>query len=875
MRAPRERVRASPRWARLLLRCAATREQADDLIGDLEESYRAANTDGHFLAQVRAGIDTVDIALAVLRVRVSTLHMTYGGNSVQDYKLGLRMLIKYPGLTLAGGLALALAIGVGAGWYEFLGDLMRPALPLPGGERVVEIEMRNAAAGEDERRILHDFVGWRREARTLEDLGAYRTIERNLVIGASHPEPVTVAEISASAFRVAPVAPVHGRPLLESDERPGADPVMVIGYGVWQRQFAGRPDVVGQTVQLGGMLTTIVGVMPEGFAFPINHRLWVPLRLRPSYAPLEGVPVRVFGRVAPGATQAQANAELSALATQEAETWPGTHRNLRPRVLAYGGESPGDRSFLEVVITDLPIALVLLIACVNVGTLIYARTATREAEIAMRYALGASRGRIVSQLFVESLVLTALAAVPGLLAAQAGLKWGVTAYYSGPDGALPFWLHPGLKPKTVLFALLLTAIAAALLSILPAIKITGRRVQDQLRNLGAGGSTLRFGRLWTAAMVTQVALTVICIPPAMGIAHEAWRDRLIRSRFPGDQYLAVRIGMDEGAGPVFHELERRLAREPGVVGVSFGDRMPGMPPRVRHAEVELVTGAPPVDIPDLWTTAVGQRYFETFNVPILAGRDFHDGDRGPDSRAVLVNEAFARRYADGRSPVGLRVRYATGGQTPEPWFEVVGMVRDVGMTPTDFGEAPYVFHAVSADAASPLVLAIHTTGPAATLAPRVREIATGLNQGLRLDDMRTLAEHAWRVDVPAMIAAGALAGVVVLGLFMSASGIFSLMSVSVARRTREIGLRAALGASPLRLLRGVFARAAVLIGSGVAAGNVLLLGVAALSPEVDTTQIATPLLLTSAVMLTVGLLACVEPARRALGIQPTDALRAT
>ena len=859
----------------MVLRCAASREQADDLLGDLEETYRSAYAAGHFGARARAAIDTIDVAAAVLAARLGGLHITYGSNSVQDYKLGFRMLIKYPGLTIAGGLALALAIGVGAGWYDFLGDFMRPTLPLPGGERIVEIEMRNSAASEEERRILHDFVGWRRDARLVEDLGAYRTIERNLVIAQSHAEPVTVAEISASAFRVAPLPALLGRPLLESDERAGALPVMVIGYTVWQRQFGGRPDVVGQTVQLGRTPTTVVGVMPEHFAFPVNHRLWVPLQLRGSYAPLEGVPIRVFGRIAAGATQAQANAELTALAAREAETSPQTHQNLRPRVLAYGGESPGDRSILEIAITHLPIALVLLIACVNVGTLIYARTATREAEIAMRYALGASRGRIVFQLFVESLVLTALAGVAGLFAANAGLKWGVTAYYAGPDGTLPFWVNPGLKPKTVLFAILLTAVGAALLSVLPAIKITGRRVQDQLRNLGAGGSTLRFGKLWTAAMVTQVALTVVCIPPAMGIAHEAWRDRVIRSRFPGEQYLAVRIGLDEGAAGTFQELERRIAREPGVTSVTFGDRMPGMSPRVRHAEVETGTGAAPVDIPDVWTTAVGPQYFQTFKIPIVSGRDFHDGDRVPESRAVIVNEAFARRYANGASPVGLRVRYATARQTPEPWFEVVGMVRDIGMTPTDLGEAPYMFHAVTPETSAPLVMAVRTTANTTSLASRVREIVMGLDPGLRLDDMRSLEEHAWRVDVPAMIAAGALAGVVLLGLFMSAAGIFSLMSVSVARRTREIGLRAALGASPLRLLRGVLSRAAALIGSGVAAGNAFLLLVAALSPEVDMTQIAAPLLVTSLVMLTVGLVACVEPARRALGIQPTEALRDT
>ena len=230
-------------------------------------------------------------------------------------------------------------------------------------------------------------------------------------------------------------------------------PVVVLGYRVWQQQFGGRADVIGQTVQLGETTTTVVGVMPDGFAFPINHRLWVPLQLRPSgYAPLEGPAVRVYGRLAPDATQAQANAELTTLAERTAADSPRTHERLRPRVLAYGGESPGDRTWLEFAITHLPILLVLIVACTNVGTLVYARTATREAEIATRYALGAGRSRIVAQLFVEALVLASVAAVIGLAAAHWAVRWGMRLYYSGQNGGPPFWVNPGLKPTTILYA---------------------------------------------------------------------------------------------------------------------------------------------------------------------------------------------------------------------------------------------------------------------------------------------------------------------------------------------------------------------------------------------------------------------------------------
>ena len=326
-----------------------------------------------------------------------------------------------------------------------------------------------------------------------------------------------VAETTASMFQVTGVPPLLGRHLIEADEQPGAAPVVVLGYYVWQRRFGGNADLIGKTIQLGRATTTVVGVMPEGYTFPVNHRMWTPLYLNGSgYAPLDGPAIRVFGLVAPGSTQAQANAELATLTERVAAASPNTHQYLRPRVLAWGGQSPGDRSILETLVTYMPVSLILLIACANVGTLIYARTSTRDAEISMRYALGATRDRIIGQLFVEALVLASVSALVGLTAAHYALKWGLTAYYAGAGTGVPFWLSPGLKMSTVIFAAALTVVAAAILGVLPALKATGKDLQKQLRSVGSGGSTLRFGAVWTTAMIAQVALTVICLPPAMG-----------------------------------------------------------------------------------------------------------------------------------------------------------------------------------------------------------------------------------------------------------------------------------------------------------------------------------------------------------------------
>ena len=813
------------------------------------------------------------------------------GISGLDVKLGVRMLVRFPGLSIAGGLALAITIGIGAGWYALTGEIYRPVVPLDEGDRVVEVEMHNVATSRNEFRLAHDFLSWRRGLRSINDLGAYRTLERNLILGDGRRELVVVAETTASAFTLARVPPLLGRPLLDADEQPSASPVVVIGYGVWQQWFGGDPGVIGRTVQVGRITPAVVGVMPEGFAFPVNHRVWVPLRLRhdSAYVPLEGPAIRVFGRLAPGISRTEAQAEIDAL-TGRAPAMAETYQHLRPRVLAYGTEYLGESTWLEFVMTHLPVLLVLVVACANVGTLTYARTATREAEFALRHALGASRKRIVAQLFVEAQVLATIAAVLGLAAANAALRsWGVTFF--GHGQGLPFWIDPGLKFTTVLYAAALAVASAAILGILPALKATGARVQGQLKNLGAGGSTLRFGRVWTTVMVAQVALTVICIPPAMGITEEAMRDRVIRKRFPAEDYLAVRIELDrettpgrDGADQAFAArleqtylaFEQRVAKEPGVVAVTFGDRLPGMSASLRSAELETSPGAEPISVPNLWTAAVGAGYFEAFERPIVSGRDFHDGDRTANARTVLVNEAFARRYVRvrGSNPVGQRLRYVDANPgAADPWLEIVGVVRDVGMTPTDLGEAPYVYHAASRATASPLVMGVRTAGDPASLAPRLRTIAAELDPGLRLDDLQPLDQVVWQVDAPNLMAAGVLTGIVTLGLFLSASGIFSLMSVSVARRTREIGLRAALGASQSSLLRGIFSRAFVLVGSGIAAGNLILLLAFSLAGERNLWSFAEDLVITSAVMLIVGLLACIHPARRALRIHPVDALK--
>jgi putative ABC transport system permease protein len=815
---------------------------------------------------------------------------------LQDYKLGLRMLVKYPGLTIAGGLALAIAIGVGAGWYDLWGKLLWPTIPLPDGDRIVVIETHNTLTNEPELRISRDFLEWRSDVRSIEGLGAYRAELRNLIVGNAPPVLIRTAALTATAFRTARVTPLMGRGLLDDDEKTGAPGVVVLGYDVWQRSFEGRNDVVGSTVNLGSTPVTVVGVMPKGFGYPLSYHAWIPLQLRASYGALEGEPIGIVGRLKPGITLEQANAELRVLGERAAAALPATHAHLRPLVGRLGQGTETLPGIAGSALMHVPSLLVLLLACTTVGTLFYARTAIREGEMAMRSALGASRARIISQLFVEALVLASIAAAAGLVAADRTLRWGIESVADG-KGGVPFWMTPGLDIRTVLYAGGLAVAGAAMVSLLPALRVTRTRLQSHLMNLGAGGSTLRFGRVWTTAMIVQVVLTAIAIPGGIEGASQTIRIVQIHAQFPRHEYAAARLEFDRPAGEelrsafderrarTYARLEQKIAEDPDVVAVTFADRVPGASFQIgRTASVEVPSGAVPAFQTRFATSSIGPGFFETFDRPIVAGRGFHGGDVLPAARTVIVNEAFVRGFVQRgiASPLGARLRYSSesGASAAEPPFEIVGVVRDLGLDPGEQGdEAAYVFHAASAATVSPLVMSVRLRGNPATLAARLPTMAAEVDAGLSVPEARSLGEWIWQRDSGRVREIAALAGVCVLVLFLSAMGLFSLMSISVSRRTREIGVRVALGADPRHVLARIVAHALVLMGSGVAAGGgLVMLGVAlglgpTGRPAEDVGSFVVWIGMTSAVMIGAGLLACVEPARRALRINPIDALR--
>lgn len=835
------------------------------------------------------------------------------GVSWLDVRLGARMLLKHPGMTLAGGVGMAVAIAIGACFFALSYSYLQPTVPLDEGDRVVAIDVQDLAAGYSERRILHDFDTWRRELRSVQDLGAFQSVDRNLAGPDGTLEQVRLAEITASGFHLARVAPALGRPLLAADERPGAPAVVVIGDRVWRTHFGGDPGVVGRTLRLGNAVHTVVGVMPAGFGFPVSHILWTPLRADPAdYARRQGPGLTVFGRLAPGATMEQATAELRAIGRRTAADFPDTHQNLRPRVLPYTAAFMDGTPRWALHLVQLLISLLLVVISVNVGILVYARTATRQGEIAVRTALGASRNRIVGQLFVEALVLSALAAGVGLGIAALALRQvdAVLVRELAHFGGVPFWMSFGLSTGAVLYAMGLAVLGAVIVGVVPGLQWTGRRLQAELRHLG-GGTGMRMARTWTLLIVAQVALAMAVMPATVMSAWKSVRYAGAEPGFAAASFLTAELDMDQEVPPTasaqayrrdfdaryaarLAELITRLRAEPSVSTVTFGATLPGQEAEAR-IEVEGIptpagaadedTGQPGPAGHLVRAGRVDPGYFDALEVPVLAGRGLDAGDLGAGA-GVVVSRSFARKVLGDGQAVGRRFRYVAGEGDDAPpageagrWYEVVGVVDDF---PAPAAEARAweprgtLYHALAPGGAYPANLAVRVRdGAPAAFAGTLRAAVTRLDPALHLSETRAMDE-ALRQDAGAMrLAALALGAVCLSVILLSAAGIYALMSFTVTQRRREIGIRAALGAPPHRILASVFSRALVQLGAGLAAG----IAAAVLLDRASGGEFmhgAGPLLLpaVAAVMAGVGVLATLLPAVRGLRIHPVEALRA-
>lgn len=815
--------------------------------------------------------------------------------STLDVKLGVRMVGKHPLLSLVSVVGMAVAIGIGAGFFGFLDSMLNPTLPLAGGERIVAIQNVDVRDGGDDRRQIYDFSQWRGRLESVEDVAAFTNEQRNLAVPGRATALVAVAPMTPSGFRVAGVAPLLGRPLLDEDEAFGAPAVVVIGEEEWRRHFDGNPGILGREVRLGAVPHTVVGVMPTDFRFPVNHGFWVPLRLDPeAHEPGTGPSIYVFGRLADGATMASAQAELDAVGGAMAAALPASHEYLRPQVLPFaypivGIDTLAMGTFFRGV--QVGISLLLVVIFVNVAILVYARTATRTGEIVVRAALGATRRRVVAQLFTESLVLSLLAAAVGLAAAGAGFEF-LNAFWES-DGDMPFWVTFGVSGKLVAYALGMALLAGVVVGVIPGLKATGRNLQSGLREASARGAQMQLGRTWTTLVVVQVALVVALLPSALFMVRGTAAGALKEPRFQADQVLVGRLSIEREKAPpaavadayqaaVREQFRTKTAAllealrsEPTFQDAVLSLYIPGFDPGYRY-EVEA-SGL----VGQSQRNAVSPGLFDAYGVPVQGGRVFVPQDTVAGANVVVVDEVFARDLLEALNPLEQRVRrvtYQDGQPVHGPWLEVVGVVSDFTSQADFAGDDASLYEPLRLGEfdgyAGSLVLSVRTRGGATPgHTQRLRDLAFGVDPALQLMDLSTGAA----VEERRRRAQLAMAFIVVAGtaavLLLSVAGIYALMAFTVARRRREISIRAALGAAPRQLVGQVFGRTAWQLGAGAAIGVVAAVAL-------DRFVIGGPLSAggavvipaTVAVLLGVALVASFRPIRQGLAVRPAEAL---
>jgi len=801
-----------------------------------------------------------------------------------DVKLGVRMLRKHPMLNLAALFALAVGIPVGLAPSHVARALEAP-LPGDTDDQVRAIRLWDPVSSAVAPTWDSDFSFWTGNLRSFSSLGAFRTSSVNVGSAAGQAAPAAGAELSASVIKMLEARPLLGRVLEDADFAAGAPDVVVIGHGLWSSRFGRDPAVLGRSIRIGPTLRVVVGVMPEGFAFPSNAALWLPLHLESAGGLTERTRVQILGRLADGVTEAEAQAELSSLAPlPQAGDMVGERARLQAQVVPFGllflGLPQGGlASVPEFRYVQALMFVLLLVACGNVAMLVFARTATRVRELAIRTALGASRIRIVSQIFVETLLLAILAAGLGVLAADWSLDHVNLAGLAG-ESALPYWLSLGLTRETALTALALAVISATVAGVIPAIAITGRAVS---RNIG-GGSRIRFGRLTGALVVADIAVSVAAVGLALSVSGHA-TDLQVANRatgIPASEYLAVEFRLPEGAKAAVdaRELVAALEREPGVRRVAVGDVLPRMEHRSRPYELDGASSPAP-DAPLRWTALarVDVEFFDALGTPVLGGRGFVRSDAEEGSRVAIVNTAFVERVLGGRDPIGRRVRFPTSANVSTAWYEIIGVVGPLGVNVVNADRGDAVYLPAAPGTLNPMQLGVHSVMPPASLTARVREVATAVDPDLVMGRASVLSEVRQGDWYLVMGIAGGLLVLVGVLIAMATSGLYAMLSLSVSERTRELGIRAALGSSRPGLLRTILQRSLIQVGLGALIGlPIAARSVFELTSSTGNASLAQSMTvglgLSMGIVLCVGLGACLAPARRILAIEASEAMHA-
>jgi putative ABC transport system permease protein len=798
-----------------------------------------------------------------------------------DVRLAARLLLKDRGFTLPAIVALALGIGANAVVFTIVNAAFLRDLPFRDPDRVVVLGIRNTASSRVSSNVSQaEFDDWRSAARTFDGLASFAERPMNLADEASAAEQVSGAYVSASAFDLLGYVPTLGRGFTADDDRPGAEPVAILGQAIWRARYQAAAEVVGRTIRVNGVQARVIGVMPERFEFPDRAQLWLPmtqLAVGPG-DPRAQRTMTAIGRLASGVTTEEAQADLAVVGARLAKQFPATNANIQPLVEPYRERNLTRPLRIVLSLLTGAVVFVLLIGCANVANLLLARSAGREREVSLRMSMGASRGLIVRQLLIESLLLALVAGALGLIVSG----FAVRAFALAVGGAIPFWLDFTMDWRVFAFFAAVCLGTSLLFGLLPAAYTSRTNLVRVLNEVGRGSSSGPRTRRWTAALVTgQLAMTLMLLTGAglmvRGVMMYFQTDTgidtagvmLLRVTLSGSRYDAA-----DQRRAFYGQLETGLAGTPGMQA-TFASAVPRMGAPGVTLSIDGRANSNPEPV---LSVLVGAGYFGALGIRVLQGRDFDVTDGAPGREAVVVNEQLAAQYFPNESPLGQRIRTVTrGSNTVEsPWATIVGVVKNVRQMPRGDGFDPVVYSPYAASPSPAATILARSNRGTAAVVSEIRALVARLDPDLPLFDLMTLDDRLATGVVERQIFGTMLGMFAAIALVLAGVGLYSVIAYSVSQTTREIGIRIALGAQAKQVYWLVSRTAAWQIAVGLAIGLLGSVGVGIVLQNLQSeVRPVDPLTFVFVVgtLIVVSLVACLIPAHRATRLDPVAALR--
>ncbi len=803
---------------------------------------------------------------------------------LQDLRFAFRMIASHRWFSLAVMVTLALGIGINTTVFTLVNAVLFKPVPVPGGDRIVTVAHYNPAQPRQRMNIAWpDYLEYKAQNRSFEGLEAIAFNETIISEAGNPPERFRLARITTGLYTLIPVPPILGRGFTPADGQPGAPKVILLGHGVWKNRYAGDPAVIGRTVRVNNQPATIIGVMPEGFKFPNNEDLWMPLVPDADLEKRSSQWLQLFALLKPGTGIAAASADLSVIASRLAAAHPDTNKDTAALVRTFHETYNGDQIKLVFLMMLGAVGFVLLIACANVANMMLSRAVTRGREIAVRVAMGASRWQIIRQLLVESVLLSSLGGLLGFGLAS----FGVHAFdLASRDVGKPYWVIFDMDWRAGAYFAALSVLSGIIFGLVPALRASRVDLNTAMKDGTPGGGSHR-GRLTGALVVLQFALTVVLLAGAGLMVRSFFAAQSLNAFVRPESLFTARIQLPEGKGERYEQPESRrqfyelllpeLRALPGVTQVAAAASFPGLGASRNGLEIEGRPNSDPKQPPRASMIVQTPNYLAVLGVPLLQGRGFTETDGDPGKEVVVVSRSFAALYWPDTDPLGKRFRFLDNDK-PRAWLTVVGVCADLVQDPNEKNALPLVHVPYRQEPWGWMGLLLRSAGDPSALAGPVRATVQKIDGDLPLFEVRTLsaalAKQRWFLSV-----FGTMFSVFALtGLLMASVGIYAVVAQHTARRTREIGIRMALGATVGNIARLVLSRGLFQLGAGLVLG---LAGAFAATQGMDKigfligTSAHDPVVFASitALLGLIGVIACWLPARKAARINPTEALR--